>query len=998
MKGRTLTLWLILALALWWPAPQARAAVGLGDVTPLVTNLPSDAFVIVTTGAVTKGTVRIAVTNLPGGTGGGSGEANVLGAGGLTNAAKIDLNAGKSGITLLTKTVQAGYGVLKTNEATNVVTAIDPAVVPNHTQVGSASNSAISAVAGTLKSYSTNINTLPSIFTNVYYLNANGGNSVSNGQLMTNIALSAVAPAEIRVSLGTYTIQTNLDSILRDRVNWVFQDGTEVNAGMASDPTFGQHLMHDYNGAITSSISGGVTITVSNSLESYVMHLTNPATRVVIDGAVKIRAATQYAAVKHDKGFLYMRLKDGIYSDGYDAYINESTNGGWKLYLQAPNVVGDTNAGDGSLEFAGPASAPGDCVVRIGYARGDLTIPDNADIEIGALDLARDCVIYSPEFGVGNGILRNAYVYGTSNRTAALIQLPSHSGLVRTAGVFENCRFIGATNRPIAIVSNSPTTSITFIDCRFEDGFGATNSIRGYNSQSVKLSNVKLDLGLNANVTQAAVTNYHGTIQAQKVLTSGAMTAGGLLTAVIGIDNNSDYNQTAGNFTLGAATTFDVQGPAYFSGDVNLSALTASRATMIDASGNLTNVTSGSPSTEYVKADGTTGSGGTGGTNFPPVINQLGSTNLAINVGVRKAVTITTNASFAFNLSGTPANGMTFLLGVSNYAASTIYLTTYVASARSSAFLPSQASNVTVFAVPATSIRWLEFLSETNFNLGTARWNIIRDQGKEMELAAGPSITFSTNASGTIITINSSGSSSQFAYQPQLGTNYPIAHDRPMLFGAYYPYGATTPIGIGAIGGAATVVGTTIANRNPTATNSLFGVILASGGTVQASISAPTTGLFVPTNRIFHFTATIGFSNAPSTNKMHFGIQGGGSSFSDDNSRCGWRAIAAGSTETNWVAEYYNGSAFVPLHTNTATSGQWHTLGIGNTTGNQMVWYMDGLPVATNSTPGNITFSSAPGYPAIGQRVTTQAGTNMLFWQGMNFIYEQVTPVNTGPL
>lgn len=215
--------------------------------------------------------------------------------------------------------------------------------------------------------------------------------------------------------------------------------------------------------------------------------------------------------------------------------------------------------------------------------------------------------------------------------------------------------------------------------------------------------------------------------------------------------------QTNGN-QFGASTTITIASGALTTNaqirGVTPLGLTASRAAMVDASGNLTNVTSGSPSTEYVKADGTTGtpSGGSGGTNFPPAINQLGSTNLDVSGGVRKVVTITTNASFAFNLASTPANGMTFLVSVSNYSASTIYLTTYVASAVSSAFLPSVASNASVFAIAPTSIRWLEFLSETNFNLGTARWNIIRDQTKEPELTAGYATAFATNSAGTYIT------------------------------------------------------------------------------------------------------------------------------------------------------------------------------------------------------------------------------------------------------
>ena len=130
---------------------------------------------------------------------------------------------------------------------------------------------------------------------------------------------------------------------------------------------------------------------------------------------------------------------------------------------------------------------------------------------------------------------------------------------------------------------------------------------------------------------------------------------------------------------------------------------------------------------------------------------------------------------------------------------------------------------------------------------------------------------------------------------------------------------------------------------------------------------------------------------------MHFFIAPGGA-MSDVQSRCGWRAITGGSTATNWVAEYYNGSTFVPVHTNAAFSDQWHTLGIANRTGSDMTWFMDGVPVFTNSTPGQIAWATGS-LAKIGERITLSPnGTNFMFWQDFEYVYEKTVPVSTGPL
>lgn len=85
----------------------ARAFVGLSDGQGLVYDGPTATW---TNRAV-----------------GGSGEVNVLGDAGATNAARLSLAAPKVSVTLMLKTISPGYGLSWTNEATNLVVAITDA-------------------------------------------------------------------------------------------------------------------------------------------------------------------------------------------------------------------------------------------------------------------------------------------------------------------------------------------------------------------------------------------------------------------------------------------------------------------------------------------------------------------------------------------------------------------------------------------------------------------------------------------------------------------------------------------------------------------------------------------------------------------------------------------------------------------------------------------------------------------------------------------------------
>jgi hypothetical protein len=175
--------------------------------------------------------------------------------------------------------------------------------------------------------------------------------------------------------------------------------------------------------------------------------------------------------------------------------------------------------------------------------------------------------------------------------------------------------------------------------------------------------------------------------------------------------------------------------------------------------------TNGTGTTGWWQIQDTVGVGGSGGTNFPPAIYLGSGTNVTLGVGVRQFVTTAKGATFGINWIGTPLGGETVRLGVSNTAASTIYMTNYAASVIADCFDPYVASNVTAFAIAATSTRFFDFAWHSNFSGGTIRQELHWSSEKQQELAVASAggngfLALSTNAAGSIVTISN-------AYIPQ---------------------------------------------------------------------------------------------------------------------------------------------------------------------------------------------------------------------------------------
>ena len=570
------------------------------------------------------------------------------------------------------------------------------------------------------------------IFSNVLTLNPTSTTPRLNGMHLTNQAALARVGDTIRVSPGTYWSPTNVFSVLRNGVNWDVAEGATLIFGTTGDESDYNIPFNDWSGAVTSYISGAGTFIVSNNLAN-LLNLTNSATRVIWH-AKEIRAANEQAAIMQGHpndvspggGKLWVYASDGIYADGYDAFINQHNPNSAQTFIYTSRLVGDTAAGDSAFETTVAYANPGDCIIRSGYARGDFTLADNMDVELGTLDLGANNVLYSPLAQQGNGVLRNTYVYGTSNRTTSLISTPSDSGLFATHGTFIQCVFVGSTNRPLALITNDNGRATTFIASRFWDGFGATNSIRSKNSQKVVLIGTDTPLGLHANVTAATSTNH--TDQLFKKLA----------TFELGIDVSSDLNAN---------------------GQLNAGDFTTTGTTII---GGPLEIPTGASSGYVLTSDGSgvatwaapTGGSGGGGTNFPNVNILAGNTNLVLAAGVRKAFHNQTNGSHGINLNlAVPESGYVVTYSVSNSSASDITVTFYTNSVAANPYDIATKTNVNTFTASASAITQVELKY-----IGSGIWVLDSVTGPTTILEFGSGITAVTNGvNGRTISISASG-------------------------------------------------------------------------------------------------------------------------------------------------------------------------------------------------------------------------------------------------
>lgn len=290
-------------------------------------------------------------------------------------------------------------------------------------------------------------------------------------------------------------------------------------------------------------------------------------------------------------------------------------------------------------------------------------------------------------------------------------------------------------------------------------------------SNIVRSGQVDVLTNLNANTVQ--ITNAL-TVGTTNVITAlaGKQAASMVLSNISGLASTVFTNVPLGGTntsvrTAGGTNFIDTTGQlnnwALFpTNTMNSNALNAvlsfaSNQVVVSAGANITVTPSGSGNVMTYTVAGSAGGGG--GTNYPPAL--LSGTNITVGSGVRKNVTIKTNASFGVNFQGTPLNGETVMLTVSNYSASVIYWTNFRSGTLTTAFDVYGATNVSVFPILAGSQSTYHFEFNTNAVAGTFRQELRWKSGADYEARPGFNGLFETNGlvlfigAATNMTINS---------------------------------------------------------------------------------------------------------------------------------------------------------------------------------------------------------------------------------------------------
>lgn len=245
------------------------------SLTWLLTNSPS-------------GKIHVSATVVGGGSGG---ETNWLGDAGTTNATRIGLADGKSNNTNLVKTLMGGSGVILTNNVggTNVMIAIDPAIVASQVNLNAASN-VLYGIAGETNwngnagtTNATRIGLADGKSNNTNLIKTvQGGNGivVTNETGGTNVVF-AIDPAVV-ASQENLNASSNFLYSVRGESNWV------ANAFGTNSIRFGWHYVKENGTNYLKTFSEGFGMAFTNQGSNVVFAVDN----AVIASQVNLNAAS----------------------------------------------------------------------------------------------------------------------------------------------------------------------------------------------------------------------------------------------------------------------------------------------------------------------------------------------------------------------------------------------------------------------------------------------------------------------------------------------------------------------------------------------------------------------------------------------------------------------------------------------------------------------------------------------------------------------------------
>jgi hypothetical protein len=429
--------------------------------------------------------------------------------------------------------------VLKTNEGTNIVTAIDPAVIPNHTQLGASSNDAIAAARGDLQNYSTNRHVLPSIYTNIVYVNATGATATINGSLYTNALKNAPAASLLVMSKGTYDLPETPMPLIRNGIDQHWSSGASLIIGRTNGAF--QPIFSDENEIVVCNITGNLKLYASNET-SIVFYLDKTGTKVTAEMDV-----AHVEGLGGDSSTIYLlgtgapelnlTVRDYAKNNTYDlGYFEPSTGAKARVKISKAYFQGDI------VELNSDAPAWGNVDIDIGYGEQNagsahqsyMQLAGRCKVRVGYLKVGglTATMVFN---GSTNGLLYDSVIESPDNAQWSLIQPQVPSGKP-TAGWLKGVTLIGGTNVDVMTLTNSAARPLVLENATVKPGWGSTNWARGFTPAYIEARGLTV---ADAKPIGSQITLL-GTNWFSYIHNRGAMT-------------------NAGTLRVGGAATFDAQ-------------------------------------------------------------------------------------------------------------------------------------------------------------------------------------------------------------------------------------------------------------------------------------------------------------------------------------------------------------------------------------------------------------------------------------------------------
>lgn len=474
---------------------------------------------------------------------GGSGEANLLGDAGLTNATRISQAGGKSGVTLLVKTESAGNGIVNTNEGgTNLVTAIDPAVVPTHAQLTTASNYILQ---------------LATIYTNTIYLNATGATAILNGQNFTNAVKNAPQGSLVVLGPGDWVTLTNSNpSVMmsKDNVSTLWMPGARWFSGVSNAAAEEAYMWDDQAGKRTNvNVYGWGQFFCSNLVANPILLGSGSKMFFEYQAGDAENSIFTFANGNND---LTMTCRGEMHSEGYDSFYfaPSQTN---RLNLRAGKIRsahGDIfEFTDDALEW-GQVVVEADILERSGTGAGNPSFmqPSGRTIVRAKVIINRDpaASIYMNGSALTNALIEGAIIQHPDNATTSILQDTSIGGVGHTGLWLKNCVLFGSTNRDAFTLTNRAFLPTRFDNCTVFNGWAATNWVRGKTPSAIVVSGLVIEgpSAVGANITFTRTNTFAGLRNYGTFVNDGVLSSTGLVTAAGGLAVTGDANVT-GNIT-----------------------------------------------------------------------------------------------------------------------------------------------------------------------------------------------------------------------------------------------------------------------------------------------------------------------------------------------------------------------------------------------------------------------------------------------------------------